>query len=93
MTVFEKLNSKNIDEFAKWFDNHCSHDTDPCITWWDDTYCKNCEPLMSCYEDSCREIQFSWCEIYGKCRFFPYMDNAPDSLQITKLWLESETDE
>ena len=90
MTVFEKIKSMDIDEFAEWFDNHCSHDDDPAITWWNDTYCKNCEHVNGRYEDSDRDIEFSWCEIYGKCRFFQEMDLAPNTLEMTKLWLESE---
>lgn len=29
MTVFEKIKSMNIDEFAEWFDEYCAHDDDP----------------------------------------------------------------
>lgn len=90
MTVFEKIKSMNIDEFASWFDKHCTHDNDLCITWWNDTYCNKCEPIIGRYEDSDRDIEFSWCEIYGKCRFFQEIEHVPNTLEMTKLWLESE---
>lgn len=93
MTVFNDINSMNIDNFAEWFDKHCAHDDDPAITWWNDTYCKNCEPVIGRYEDSNVNMEFSWCEIYGKCKFFQDLDSVPDTLQMTKLWLESEVDE
>ena len=80
----------NIDEFAEWFDKNCSHDGDPCITWWDNTYCKNCHGVIGHYDDSDREIEFAWCELYGKCRFFQDIDHVPNTLDITKMWLESE---
>jgi len=90
VTVFEKIKSMNIDEFAEWFDEHCSHDTDPCITWWNNNYCKKCDGVIGHYEDSDRKIEFSYCELYDKCRFFQDLDEVPDTKQMTKLWLESE---
>ena len=86
MTVFEKIKAMNIDEFAEWFDKHCSHDDDPCIKWWNDNYCSNCEPEISDYG-----FEYCWCERHdNKCRYFPDMQQVPDTLQMTKLWLESE---
>jgi len=90
MTVFEKIKSMDIDEFTEWFDEHCSHDTDPCITWWNNNYCMNCDCEIGRYEDSDREMEFCWCELHGKCRFFQDMDHTPDTFEMTKLWLESE---
>lgn len=92
MTVFEKIKAMNIDGFAEWFDNHCTHDSDPCISWWDNTYCKNCEPVIGTIEGYHKPMEFAWCEIYGKCRFFQEMDHTPDTKEMTKLWLESEED-
>ena len=91
MTVFEKIKAMNIDEFAEWFNKYCSHDVDLCINWWNDTYCSNCEPEIAKYMNSNRDAEFAWCELHDKCRFFPNMDKAPNALQMTKLWLESET--
>lgn len=90
MTVFEKIKSMDIDEFAEWFDEHCAHDTDPCIDWWNDTYCKNCEPEIATIEGYHNSNEFCWCELYGKCRFFQDLDETPDTLHMTRLWLESE---
>ena len=90
MTVFEKIKSMNIDEFAEWYDKHCTHDDDPCITWWNDTYCNNCELVIEDVEGYYYPLEFSWCEIHGKCRFFQDLDKTPDTLHMTRLWLESE---
>ena len=90
MTVFEKIKSMDIDEFSEWFDKHCAHDDDPCINWWNDTYCKNCEPEIGHYKYSDRDMEFCWCELHDKCRFFKDLDETPDTLHMTRLWLESE---
>ena len=29
MTVFEKINNKNVDELTEWFDKHCNFDFAP----------------------------------------------------------------
>lgn len=83
MTVFEKLSSMNIDEYTEWFEENCIHDTDPCIRWFDKTYCQNCEEVV-------KDGAYSYCELHGKCRFFKKMDNVPDNKQTIKLWLESK---
>ena len=90
MTVFEKIKAMDIEEFAEWFNKNCSNNEDPCINWWDNNYCSNCEAEIAKYEDSNRDIEFAWCDLHGKCKFFQNMDQAPNALQMTKLWLESE---
>lgn len=84
MTVFENLKSMNIDKFAEWYENNCLHNNDPCIKWWDKTYCKNCEAIVK------DDKEYAYCELNHKCRFFKDMDNVPDCRQMTKLWLESK---
>ena len=79
-----------IEEFSEWFDEYCAHDSDPCINWWNENYCSKCEPEIGHYEDSDREIKFAWCELHDKCRFFSNLTEIPNTVQMTKLWLESE---
>ena len=90
MTEFEKIKVMNIDEFAEWFDDHCAHDGDPCVTWWNNTYCANCEPIKGKPEGYHLELDFAWCELYEKCKFFQDMERVPNTKEMTKLWLESE---
>ena len=90
MTVFEKIKTMDINEFAKWFDEHCSHDTDPCINWWNNNYCSNCETETAKYDGTDAEDEFAWCELHGKCKFFQNADGTLNTFQMTKLWLESE---
>ena len=90
MTVFEKIKTMNIDEFAEWFNEHCAHDTDPCISWWDKNYCNKCEAVIATIEGYHNDVEFAWCELHDKCKYFKDLDKTPDTLQMTKLWLESE---
>lgn len=92
MTVFDQIRKMNIDEFAEWFNDHCSHDTDPCVEWWNNTYCKNCNPELGTIEGTQTPLEFAWCELHKKCRFFPNMECIPDSLEMTKIWLKSKSD-
>ena len=69
-TIFEKIKAMDIDEFAEWFSKHCLHDTAPCIKWWDDTYCSNCESEIARCIDTNQDMEFAWCELHDKCKFF-----------------------
>lgn len=91
MTQFEKFQSMDIDQLAEWIDENGQFDSSPWLTWWDEKYCSNCPNIMCHYEGSSLEFPVSWCEINGKCKFFPEMDEAPGSKEIVKMWLESET--
>ena len=90
MTVFEKIKSMSIDEFAEWFDEHCAHDTDPCIDWWNDTYCKNCEPEIEEGFIVGGTVEYAWCELHGKCKYFKKLKEIPSNLDIIKMWLSLE---
>lgn len=92
MTVFDKIKNKNIDEFAEWLDEYCVCDTAPWWKWWDENYCKKCEPIniettnVFGYEIG----ECAYCEVNGNCEFFKDMEEIPNSKQIIKMWLESE---
>lgn len=93
MKVFDKFKSKNIDELAAWLDKYCNFEYAPWINWWEDNYCNKCPSEIGKHEDSDREMEFCWCELNDKCKFFPDMDSTPDSKQVIKMWLESEIKE
>ena len=93
MNNFDMFKKMNVHELADWIDKYVVFDNSPHIVWWDEHYCKNCESIMCRYEGSEREFTCAWCEINdNKCRFFPEMDEAPDSNEIVKMWLESEAE-
>lgn len=88
MTVFDNIKSKNIDELAKWIDEHFDFDYAPYVMWFDEHYCTKC--IAELYtEDNANKC--AWCELNGKCKFFKELDNIPDNKDIIKMWLESES--
>lgn len=92
MTVFENMKSKNIDEFAEWIDEHCMTDGSPWYAWFDNNYCKHCEPIIVKGDDEFhRDLEYGWCELNcDKCKFFQDMKEIPCGKQLIKMWLESE---
>ena len=90
MTVFENLKAKNIDELVDWLYEYCDFDSAPWWKWWDENYCSKCESVISRISEIGRDVEFAWCELHDKCRFFSEMDDIPDTKQIIKMWLESE---
>jgi hypothetical protein len=92
MTVFESSQTKTIDELAEWLDKHVMSDDSPWIKWFDENYCRKCEPEFAYIELFDNECECAWCEIHKKCKHFQDMDNAPDNKQIIKMWLESEVE-
>ena len=90
MTIFENIKAKNIDEFSKWLDEVGNINNTPWIKWFYSHYCSKCESVIGHVVDEHKDMEFAWCEVYGKCRFFLELDDTPDSRQMIKMWLESE---
>ena len=91
MKVFDEFKSMNIDEFAEWLDKYGMFDGSPWLDWWDGNYCSNCDAVV-CYVPYLeRDSKVSWCELYNKCKFFPNMNDVPNSKEIIEMWLESES--
>ena len=90
MKNVDKIKSKSIDDFAKWLDQHCFFEDSPWMKWWNDKYCSKCPAEIGKSPIYAGEIEFSWCELHNKCRFFQDMDKNVSSEQIVKMWLESE---
>jgi hypothetical protein len=96
MTVFDSIHSKNIDELVEWLDKNGAYTESPWMKWYDKTYCRKCEPVVSSFVSDCYgdywsdEHEFTWCELYGNCRYFNNMKKVPDRKQTIRLWLESE---
>lgn len=99
MTRFEKFKSMDIDSFVEWIDRHGQFDNSPWASWWDENYCNKCPSETGYILDTEGEMEwrtpceFAWCELHDKCKFFPEMDEEPNSKEIIKLWLESEVEE
>lgn len=89
MTKFEKFKQMDIDEFAEWLDEYGAFDGSPWLDWWNDNYCSKCETEIAYVLDLKKDMEFSWCELHDKCKFFPELDENPDNKEIIRMWLES----
>lgn len=89
MNNYERIRTMTIDDMTEFFDDKWSHDYDPAIEWWDDTYCSKCESVKRYVDVVDREMDFAWCEVNGVCKYFP--KEVLNRKHIMKLWLESET--
>lgn len=92
MTIFEEMKSMNIDEFVEWLDKHGAFDTAPWMFWFDNNYCKKCEPEVAYVEELHKKCECGWCELHGKCKFFEDLEEVPHHKQIIKMWLELESE-
>ena len=92
MTIFDEIKSKNIDELVEWLDKYAAFDGSKWMSWFDNNYCKKCEPEVARVERYHGEHEFGWCELHGKCKFFEDLEEVPDNKQIIKLWLQLESE-
>ena len=92
-TVFDKFRQMSIDELTDYIDKYGAFDNAPWSWWFDEIYCQNCPDIMCKYGSSNREFPCSYCELNGKCKFFPEYGEAPSNKEIIKMWLESESED
>ena len=91
MNNFEYLKSLTIDELADWLDKYGQFDGAPWSDWFDETYCRKCEPIRCIVpEFRDRKVQCCYCELEEKCKHFPEFEHAPGLKEILKLWLLKE---
>ena len=101
MTNFEKIKSLSIEEFAGWIDSTLPFSgNEPWNKWFNEEYCKKCEPetvlgngLYYPWGTHETEIECSFCEINGYCRFFPYYNSPLDTKDVITMWLNKEEEE
>lgn len=99
MTRFEEFKHMDIDTLAKWIDKNGQFDGSPWMKWFDENYCKKCEPIECSYAE-CEKLgikpfyksslKCAYCELEGYCKFFPDLDYIPDNEDVVKMWLELE---
>jgi hypothetical protein len=93
MNNFEKLKSMSAEALAEWLNKYVSYNDAPWSDWFDQKYCKKCEDIICKSPDDSRHSVCAYCEIYDNCRFFPEIDDVPNSLETVKMWLESEVED
>lgn len=101
MTNLEYLQMLPIDAFAEWLNKNGQFDGSPWMDWFNNKYCKNCEPIV-CNEVEHQDelglkppwlsdtIECAYCELEKKCKFFKEFDEAPDNKKIIELWFTEE---
>ena len=90
MKAYDKFKSMSIDELADWLDKYGMFDCSPWLKWFDDNYCSKCESETAFVLHFNKELECSWCELHGKCKYFKEMEDIPDNKQTIKMWLESD---
>lgn len=100
MKRLDYLKSKSLDEIADLIDKYGQFDGSPWMKWFDENYCKNCEPIKvklskkAKKEFGCglrEEVECTYCELKNKCKFFPDIEKGePNSKDIVKMWLEEK---
>lgn len=89
MNNFNNIKAMDIDGFAEWLDN-LVYDDSPWLNWFNEKYCHNCEPVIGEENWLGKPMEFSWCEINKRCKYFQDMDDIPSCVEMAKMWLESE---
>lgn len=89
-TVFDKFKSMSVNELTDWLNQYSQLDSMPWVEWWNENYCSKCDAVTAFVPDYGRELDFPWCELNDKCKFFQDLDDVPDDKMIIKMWLESE---
>lgn len=90
MKVIDQMKCMSVDEFIDWLDKYIAFDSAPWMYWYDKNYCQKCEPVIK-YDDSGGSMEYAWCEMHGKCKFFEHMSEVPSTKETIKMWLESES--
>lgn len=90
MTVFDKIKSMDINEFAEWIAKNFLSEDEPISNWWARTYCNNCEQEKGYVEELGCELNFAWCELHDRCKYFKDINHIPKNKEVTLFWLESD---
>ena len=87
-----------VDELADWLDKNGCFDDSPWSDFFDKEYCRKCEAIKCTYADVKEkpsysgEVECAYCEVYGKCKFFPEFDDIPSNKYVIKMWLKEEAE-
>ena len=99
VTNYDFIKKMSIFELAKFLDCYGRFEDSPWMKWFDEKYCENCESVKCKYEgdmwNADHEFEAAYCELADesgikRCRFFPDMNDVPDSKQTCLMWLKEE---
>ena len=97
MNNYEDLTSKSIKQLSEWLNTNMPVDDSPWLSWFDNKYCRGCEPIQVPKEETLDKLGFqltygsfttcAYCEIHKHCKYFSELPEVPDNLKIIELWL------
>lgn len=91
MTNYEKLQSLPLQDCANWLSKIAEER--PWQEWFDNSYCKKCQPIWGKYKGREKEVPFAWCELHdNKCMFFSEKDGLPGIEDEIEGWLKEEAE-
>lgn len=92
MKMIEKIQSMNIYEFTDFLNEYVECHSAPWTRWFDENYCKKCYAEIIQNANTSKLMEYSYCELNDKCRFFENMDfdDVLDDKRIIRMWLNSE---
>lgn len=97
MIQFDLFKAMTLEEFAEWLDKNGQFDGSPWMTWFNSNFCNKCESIECAYSDYWKsdanfsytgKLECSYCELEGKCKFFPEMPDTPSNKDIIIMWLK-----
>lgn len=93
MTNYRNVKNLNKKELAKFLCNICSPESNLWIKWFDDTFCKKCEPIISKKENELISQESAYCEINDKCKYFKdKYKEVPSLEEICEMWLSKKVE-
>lgn len=102
MNQYDYITSLNKEQLIDWLDTYADSDISPWRRWFDENYCSKCEPIKCSYAE-CEKLNIkpfyksnlicSYCEWEKKCKYFPDLEEVPNSRKMIELWLETPYNE
>jgi hypothetical protein len=96
MTLYEKLIGLNKEDLAKeihemWRENR----EEPWTEWFCERYCTCCAPVYEKNPFTGEDYQddaylCSYCELNGRCRHFPELNEVPSDEKMILIWLSQQ---
>lgn len=98
MTIFDKIKSLSKEEMVNYLSQYGDVDFAPWWNWFDEKYCQKCETIETSEDDYHFKVRYSYCELYGRCRFSSGEGDSNDPIlgedkKIIQKWLESEVNQ
>lgn len=88
MTNIEKIKTFDVEKLSGFLDA-IGFDNTPWMNWFENKYCNNCDCVRRYHNTIGAEVEYSYCELYNVCKFFP--DRPFDDINgktICGMWLK-----